>query len=240
MIFIKPKLVHVDCFTYSERTNDTTPIKKASHYTPDWWKALPKQIERENRVVNMNYPASTMKTCYGLVELYKYGFIVPMWTDLLMSFTKDTYKYICADGRTEVHQHNSDQHAGSLNLYWVMKLLNPWIIYEKTGIQFLLNACHWSLLDYSKFKIPYGVLEFKHQHNIHVNFLVEKHNTNVEFDWGVPLLHIIPLVKTDIKIKTHVIDRTEYDRMSKEKEGVRNAFRNFLPKLIKLSIKNEQ
>ena len=79
--FFKRKKIVVDCFTDNYSINELFPIQTANNFYPDWWKNLPKTYDAMNKW-GLRVSQSTMKKCPAIIDLYKTGFIMPLWSDL--------------------------------------------------------------------------------------------------------------------------------------------------------------
>jgi hypothetical protein len=75
----------------------------------------------------------------------------------------------------------------------------------------------WSMLD-SELKnliMPPAILNFKHQHYLHVNIFLPSKPQSYFVKVGTPLVHLIPMTENEVEFKSHHIDSNEYQTMSK-------------------------
>ena len=117
-----------------------------------------------------------------------------------------------------------------------MKIVFPWHIEEKTGVQFLLQKPMWTTnndpLMINKIVSAGGVIDFKSQHCLHLHTFAEIPPVNYEFIWnvGMPLLHMIPLTDKTIKLKTHVIAESEWVKKTQVSTGAKTFLKPSLKK----------
>lgn len=213
-IFIKRKKIVVDCFTVNVDAHDTFPIQPANRFYPAWWKRLPNSYPVET---NHGVPIEqkTMKSCYGLLNHYKHGFILPLWSDLVVQTQADglgnSYSYQYADNRSEIGVHPIDQMGKEFNSLVHVKLVSPWRIREKTGIEFIYMEPTWNYPgDLLTMSTPPGTIEYKYQHTSSVNMFLEK-GRKYAFSAGRPMAHIIPLTDKEVELKCHLVSPAETD-----------------------------
>jgi hypothetical protein len=52
---------------------------------PDWWKEIPKYASENNKLVINPAPSITVKQCAPTVDILSSGYIMPLWTDVLVT-----------------------------------------------------------------------------------------------------------------------------------------------------------
>jgi hypothetical protein len=217
-IFKKQKIV-VDCFTSSKLVHDLFPIAPAKKHIPEWWKRLPVSYPLEVKDSLKNI-ALTMKKCPGAVDLFTTGFILPLWSDLIVTINAEEndlrlhWQFASQDPTWFINTNDYQQFAGAFDGKFVQaKITVPWFVKEKTGVKFALIEPTWSINNPNSITIPPGVLDFKYQNNINVNFFVEKTNTRLHLEAGQPLAHFIPVSEKTVEIKTHQVSNEEYQKL---------------------------
>lgn len=213
-IFIKRKKIIVDCFTTNIDAHDTFPIMPASKFFPNWWKRLPNAFPIETEA-GVQIENRTMKSCSGLINHYKNGFILPLWSDLVVQTQADglgnSYSFQYADGHSNIGVHPLDQMGKEFESLVHVKLTSPWRIREKSGINFIYMEPTWSQpADLLIMSTPPGTIEYKYQHTSSVNMFLEK-GRRYNFTAGRPMAHLIPLTEKEVEIKCHLVSPLEYD-----------------------------
>ena len=170
--FNRSSSVNVDCFTFDASVYKFTPIVKASKTVPKWWSNLKPFKPKFNYEDINNKPRSevNMRNCFGFVELYKKGVVLENWTDISIKTTPEEYRYFYGFG-LQPQEHSRNEYGEGFKDYHHIKLSSPWIMKEKTGVQFLFLGAEWSLENYD-FKILLGVLQFDFNVGTNVNIML--------------------------------------------------------------------
>lgn len=178
---------------------------------PDWWKRLPNS--KPASVVSEEIFNTTMRSCYGFVELYKRGAVIENWTELRLAVDPvNGYEALVTNGLQPV-THPEEQYTGAFKNYYHTKLISPWFLKEKSGVDFMFLGAEWALEDIA-WKILPGLMNFQHVGGTNVNVLLPKQRQDIFLDVGAPLIHLIPL-RDDlrVKFKCHLISEEEFRRL---------------------------
>ena len=216
MFWFKTKEIVIDSFTNQAGLATYFPIQRAGKFLPDWWKQLPKQHTYENS--GIEYQTSTMKRCIGFVDLYKHSFVVPMYTELKIKFAEGNWKCITSAGLYDdkgyievVTSHSREQFGPEFNQYTQLKILMPWVLQEKTGVNFILSGAYWNQTKHwPDAYFASGVLNFKYQNSINISLFTQKQSGMMTFMPNEPLAYLIPMTDKHVTIKTHLISNEEY------------------------------
>lgn len=214
-IFKRRSEVVLDCFTYNYNAYNCFKIDQALKYIPKWWKDLPTDLMNKNMFVSET-PASTMKGCTGFIDFYKNGFIMPLWTDIIINTSESNYSYQCADDKSLILDHDAIQYNNTFKFLHHLKLLSVWTIKCKEAINFMWNSPFWSNNDNENifnnvFIIP-GVLNFKYQTNTNVNMFITKKPNRIFLEAGKPLVYLIPNTEKKITLKHHHVSKDEFEK----------------------------
>jgi hypothetical protein len=234
--FKKPKIV-VDCFTDDNQIGELYPIQHINKFIPDWWKKLPNLLNLLNEN-NVEIPVSTMKYCVGFNNTYSAGMVIPMWTDFFISNSHDRQEYQFADRISELTQHDTAQWGDSFKNHFHVKLISPWVLKEKTGVNWVFTELFYnSNNSLDTHRIMPGIVEYKYQHVTHINMLIKKSDGDrLNFSAGDPMVHLIPMSDKNIKIKTHIVSTDEHSKL----RGIPNTFTNYYNKKKKIMQRNEK
>jgi len=213
-IFKKRKKIVVDCFTTHVDAHDTFPIQLTNKFYPNWFKRLPNAFPVETRN-GVELENKTMKSCYGFINHYRKGFVLPLWSDVIIQTQSDAmgnnYSFQYADGHSEVGVHPMDQMGPEFSSLIHVKLVSPWRIREKTGVEFVYMEPTWSQpADLLTMSTPPGTIEYKYQHTSSVNMFLEK-GRRYSFNAGRPMAHLIPLSDKEVELKCHLVSPLEMD-----------------------------
>jgi hypothetical protein len=219
MIFLfKRKEIVVDCFTYHHSVYEYYRPLNANNFIPDGWKKLPKRLDIKTfpnvPSSKLTTEAATAKTCLGFINLFRTGFIIQNHCEIAVESDEAGNVNVDSLDRSSsfISQHSPEQvWDGFFTNHAHIKLIVPWFVKEKTGVNFLYSKCTWNDTNMAdNFHVVSGILDFKLQHNISVNFFMKK-NSIVRFYAGQPLAHVIPLSEHKVKMKHHLISRQEYE-----------------------------
>jgi hypothetical protein len=209
--FIKRSKITVDCFTSNINALEYFPIAQASEFYPEWWKSLPKfhSTVDEN---GLEIKKVTMKSCDGFIDLYRHGFIIPLWSDLIIETMPNGFRYNFAEGsHNEIGRHDYEQMSNEFINYIHFKIMSPWRLREKSEVKFLFFQPSYNnvstLLDWH---IMPGMMDFSYQHATNINILAPR-GKRFEIPAGCPVAHIIPITDKDVEIKTHFLDVKDVD-----------------------------
>ena len=219
MFWFKRKPIVVDAFTYKERIATDYAIAKSTQYLPEWWRQLPASRPHPDW---SEVATATMKTCQGFIDLYRNSFTLPLWSDLCIELDNSQggrdWRYIFADRNSLITEHNRGQFDGTKNFpdQQHFKIESPWILKEKTGVQFLMTEQTWNQEEFfNAFKVLPGVLDFRYQHSVNINtfFRYTGAKESILLPAGHALAFIIPLTEHDVEFRCHVVTQQEYNTM---------------------------
>jgi hypothetical protein len=206
--FFRKKPLVLNCVTDRPEVATYAPIKKASAFYPDWWKRLPKELPGVSEASSLG----TMKGCVGMRDLYQYGLMLPMWSDLLIevgAVGNHAYKFQYSDLTSRAGHHGGEQRGtfAPEDDYQHIKLVSPWLFSCDEDVPFVWTEPTWDMESLMPHRILPAVTDFKYQKTTNVNFLVPRKPseiTSFTIPFGHPLVQITPL--TDRELKINVVE----------------------------------
>lgn len=218
--FRKPKIV-VNAYTAMPVLTEMAPIQPIKKFLPQWWKDLPRTVDVKRPDHQISSERGTLKICDGFLDYNKTGFIIPMWSDLKIATTKTgkwTYAYPSEDPYPIV-DHPSNQYGPHFSNFINMKFISPWILEEKTGVNFLWTTPTWHMSKHwGKLNILPGIVNYKIHNSTNIPMFVPKKDDVIELHHGEPLIHLVPLTEREVEIKLHQIT---YDEFLQRTNGTR-------------------
>jgi hypothetical protein len=194
------------------------PIPAAS-FVPEWWKNMPIYTENRASFALDPYPSVTTKRCFPMLDAISSGYMVTLWSDVLVSENKNindkariqwTTKEPVADAWSEIHTEGFEYPDDCSKI--VFKYMHGWIIETPPG---------WSCL--ITHPIGYNNLPIRTLTGV-VDTDVLKTAANSPFmiksgfegiiEKGTPMFQIIPFKRSDWK--------AEYE-LQKENENFLNT-----------------
>jgi hypothetical protein len=212
-IFIKRSTINIDCFTANPGIHTHHPVVLANEAIPDWWKPMKGIVQVER--FGIKHDAATIKRCDGIIGLYKNGVCIPLWSDIIIETNNQgEFRYLySSEENPPVNTHFKNQFSNYFDNLIHLKIQSPWLIEEKTGINFYFNQATWNLLHHAHhLNIVPAIINFKHQSSTHINLFMPKQENRVELTAGQPILHLVPLSDKKIILNNHLISEEEHKR----------------------------
>lgn len=213
--FIKPSVIHLDCFTQDARVHKYYPIAKSTNFYPEWWKNLPKTYKNEHRW----FGNATMKTCPGFIDYYTNSISIPMWSDWIIDVLgkNQGYRWQFADSKTEVTHHDEQQFKNFIDTtdYAHIKIASPWRVKAKKSLKCVWTYPVWNYNIPDDILVLPAVINFRYTYGTDINILINMSRAKKIFiNEGVPLVNLIPMTDKRIKIHNHLVSTTEYTKIA--------------------------
>lgn len=220
-MFFKPKKIILNAYTCRSDVYENSRPEKASNFFPEWWKQTPKEFKSPNQIS----PLPTIKRCYGFLEQFQHGFMLPMWSDFALEIMPNgALRWEFSDRKSEAAPHMAEQRGAYLapEKYLHMKLVSPWTFSCAEDIHWQFIQPVWNFDQPDNLIIPSGIIEFKYQHGVNVNmFFPDRHLAGVRtIPWGQPLYHIIPISERPIELRHHLVTVEEWMRLNDSHAGL--------------------
>ena len=241
--------VREDCAAYA----DLAPVRPAKEFMPAWYKNLQREwTEMRDYDESWNtipYKDNSIKKCPTVKDMMFSGYIIPLWLDLKISYTKETgfnwYNKHAFDNTITYHDPHSigsmPINDGSWNT--ALKFENPWDIVTPPGWSVLITSPwyhrHW------EFEIMPSVVETDSYHQMNIPFLY--HGTGEKtFRQGMPLIQVIPFKRNGfdglLDYESRVMTKEEsiyYDKSRKAERTKQNGWYRWLTQTNRKKWKNE-
>lgn len=208
LFFIKPSQLTVDCFTTNEIVYQTAKIEPAVKFVPNWWKQLPKSYGEHPYI-----QTGTLKKCLGFLDLYKSGFIMPMWCDFAVDIGpigSNYYKYQYADFLSVANEHPENQKGTfcTPTNYQHLKLNSHWFLKTNKNLNWLFMDVIWNDVNLPPYRVLTGVLNFKYDNSTNVNVIFKRQEKEQQIfiPYKTPLVHLIPMTEKFIKLNYELVD----------------------------------
>lgn len=216
-MFKKPLIINA--YTYREEILRHAHIESASKFLPDWWKELsPEPTLKLDEKTPSYY--KNMRHCAGFLDLYRHGFMVPLWSDLLVELGEKGSPWLSwqfSDEESDAVVHQAHQRGSFLDekKYQHLKLQTPWILDCKEDIDWIVAPPSWNISEPDDMIVPTGIVNFKYQRQINANMFMRRGDTNrvVHLEFGQPLLQMIPLTERKVIMNHHLIGAEKWKNM---------------------------
>lgn len=195
----------VDAYHYAQ-------WQKASSVKPKWWKDIP-NIEPS---FDMPFGGQTMKHCTGFNDLYKNAFLIPLWSDVMLGYSKkgeSGWKYVFADEVSKLTCHPQFQRGEWLpeDQYQHFKFNTPWMAECTDDINFLYTSAEYQNNNPFKFFTLNGVVNYKEFLGTDVNVVLPRQDedTEIVLPKNEILAMVVPLTDKQVEIRHHLITQDE-------------------------------
>jgi len=206
------KPIHINAFV-SEKfsyVNEFHPIVPSSKFIPPWWKNTKKSHFDFDKFAEIK----TVKGCSGIIETFKNGYILPLWTDLaFLHSNEENWKYRFADNKSSITYHGNGQFHNFYTDYSFFKIDAPWWIKTSEDIKILSLDPFYLTNEPKPYMVPYGFLNTTIILPINFFFFLKKNQqyNQLLIESGTPLLQIIPITEKPIKFTTEVLSEREFE-----------------------------
>ena len=187
----------------------------AANFMPDWYKNLPTTYKRKNEF-NLEFESPTVRSCHGIKETIRNGFIFPMWCDFIIEIDPDrSYRYQFSDAEKGLMEHNRVQYHGLFEDSIIIKFKNPWIAKTSRPASFYATQPLYHIGSIPEFFISPGFISFNERItnslSVFIIFPVKPHTQRIMIPVGFPLMQLISTENCFWHIKTECISQDVHD-----------------------------
>jgi len=210
--FIKPSVIHLDCFTQDVRVHKFYPIAPSAQFLPEWWRKLPKTYT--NKKIWWGTP--TIKSCPGFTEYYKNSITIPLWCDLIIDIAAQGqgFRWQFADEQTSAVVHDEEQYTDFIDTrkYSHFKITSPWCFKTKKSVKWAWNFPIWNHRAFDSLAILPAVIDYRYNYTTNINIIINKSIEQlISLNAGIPLVNLIPMSDKRVEIHNHIVSKDEYE-----------------------------
>jgi len=197
----------IEFFSTIPGVAEAFPIIEAKNYKPDWTKSAIKDLSERKNKKDFHYDTGRfthVSYCPGIFDLFKTGYIVPMWYDVNIKTEKNKpgFSWEVADKNFGalsdmkfIDTHNEKitdfipKRKGTSNS--IVKINTPWNVIVPEGLKLLCLPLNYP--DHYDYESTTGLLDPSQSSelNVQMNWNVENGERLIKA--GTPLMHVIPL-----------------------------------------------
>jgi hypothetical protein len=208
----------IEFFSTMPGVADAFPIAPAKNFRPKWM-----QVAKDDYIKTINERQDKFNhiyQCPGIFELYRHGFIVPMWYDALIVTDKNKRGFgfitptndLQQDGRILIDKHD-DKLTQMIpprphSLPFIVKINTPWNIIAPKGVKFLMMPITYP--DSHEFENAIGILDPGVSCEINFQLWWNIKDGETLLKAGTPMVHLIPLSPELYDVVCR--DMTEHDK----------------------------
>jgi len=214
------KIQFISTYEGLETIEECLP-RPAKNFIPKWFKDIPSQVDK----------AVTVKNCPSFPDYFSQGYIIPMWSDVKLSFIKNIPKFELSAKRFSFDIHGNEQMLNykkatfnGIEGQFVFKADCPWRI---------ITPPEWSVLQLPLFyhfnqewSVLPGVIDTDIHSEINQQILYHGDGKEVTIKCGDPFVLYIPFKRSD-KLKHEVRHQTlkEYQKFDKDRLLLNQSFK---------------
>jgi hypothetical protein len=215
------KITFVSTVSGLESSEDILP-RPAKYFIPQWFKDIPSTIP------------SSVKVCPSFPDYFSQGYIIPMWCDVKLAYTKETDKWEWKTPSSvftwETHSpeqliNHKTPNFNGVDGQFVFKAISPWRIITPPG---------WSVLQLPLFyhfnkewSVLPGIIDTDIQNEVNQQVLYHGNDKEIEIKQGDPFALLIPFKRSN-KLDYEVRYQNNNDQESFHKQFL-EATGKFLP-----------
>ena len=204
------------------------PIKPAIKFLPEWFKNVPLYPPDSN--LNPDLHLGTIKQCPGFIDLFKKGFVVPLWCDLYLEIKETEIKWKTPNDKFIFSFHNNVQFKDHLpshaqkNVIAVLKTICPWRVRTPPEISLLQLPM---LYHYNPhFTVASGIVDTDIYHEINQQMIFHKIE-NIKIKRGTPLCMYIPFRREEFNYIVRETNSTDEKIQNKHFFDASSTFSGF-------------
>jgi hypothetical protein len=227
----------IEFFSSIHGVAESTPILHAKDVQHGWFSECRDDYVKRLNAANGGTFAHAYR-CPGIFDLFKNGFFIPAWCDIMIETNGDPnyYKWTIPNvtmvelmNETElapiVQDHSFDGVARNIpvppnTLRSIVKINTPWHIVAPKGIKFIMLPIPYS--DDFTFTQSTGILDPSLSDAINLQLYWHKLNGSYTIKAGMPLAYMIPL--TEKKYDFICRDKNAYDELWLKKKKFLSNF----------------
>lgn len=176
---------------------EVAPPVPAGSVLPGWWRDTEPHYQRQTPF--QVYPSelrlrqnATVRTCPGIRDYLTGGYILPLWSDVAITFDGDTYRWEAARSDFAIESHEPAQYEKmpSSGFPVAIKFISPWFCRTPPGYSIRMLPCFYFFEQLWQ-ALP-GVIHSDTLHATNVNLFFEITKGQIVLPEGTPLAHVIP------------------------------------------------
>jgi len=212
----------IEFFSTIPGVAEAFPIIEAKNFKPDWTKSAIKDlVDKKSKSTNNDTGRFThLAYCPGIFDLFKTGYIVPMWYDINIKTQKNTpgFSWTMADKsfgslsdikfidtHSDIITDFIPKRKGTIDN--IVKINTPWNVIVPDGVKFICLPISYP--DNFDYESTTGILDPSQSSeiNIQMNWNVEDGERMIKA--GTPLMHVIPLSEETFNLEVRTANEKD-------------------------------
>ena len=205
---MKPKIEFISMADGLESIEECIP-KPAKNFIPQWFKDIPPRVP------------NTVKFCPSFTDYFSMGYVLPMWTDVRLSFNRVSedqteWSWNTPSQNFTVEAHTDGQFTDYVKPSFlgidgeiIFKANCPWRIITPKGWSVLQLPLFYNFN--KEFSVLPGIIDTDIHHEINQQILYHGNKKEIEIKRGTPLALYVPFKREDAYLDADVRFANEKD-----------------------------
>lgn len=212
---MKNKIEFISTIEGLEEIEECKP-KPAKHFIPKWYKDIPNIVNKDLPLYFSDSHLATAKMCPSFPDYFSQGYIIPMWSDAILHYDKETLAWHWKTNLSKWDAHPNAQFIDHVEPYYqgfegnfIFKTVCPWRIVTPPG---------WSVFQLPlfyhfnpNFSVLPGIIDTDVHSEINQQVLYHSKEDTITIDCGDPFVLYIPF-KRNSKLEMSIRYQTEEDK----------------------------
>ena len=216
MIFKKKN--KIDFFSKIPGVAETFPIIPTSKFKPKWVEACKNDFIRNKG----SKQPSHLQLCPGIFEVYKYGYVVPMWHDVTIKTFRDREDFEAGTPSKHLNEMYNGEVVGThpyeitkwlpkrpYSKHAFVKLNTPWHVIAPPGVKFLVIPIPYA--DNYDYESAIGILDPSVSTEVNIQAYWNVNEGERKIFAGTPMMQLVPISEKSFDLD--VRDATEHDKI---------------------------
>lgn len=209
-------------FTTIKEAYTYAPVEETIKFLPSWFKSIPSSYSSPDTHPLFQVP--TIRNCVGLLEYFKKGAIMPLWSDVRINIGEagntEEDMWCFSNGHSRLESHGADQ-WGSNSAFLDpqtdahLKFVTPWHFKPSKDIPIFLGKPEW-VKEIRDLHIMQGIYRYGNTDSLNLNCIAKRRLApyTIELSYGTPLAYFLPLTEQDVEYKVEHVTAAEFDKLS--------------------------
>jgi len=201
--------------------------KPTKAFIPDWFKNIPSHgfIKTLDNGEITDFPDNqTVKSCPSFPDYFSQGYVIPMWTDLIIKYEEatKTWSYLMPGQEFKMESHSNDQFLSHVDANFlgrksefVFKFISPWTLRTPKGYSVLQLPMLYHFND--NFSVLPGIVDTDTSHEINQQVVYHGAGKELLIPRGTPIAQYIPFKRENYDMTVALEDESMQEAMAKNR-----------------------
>tara|TARA_B100000925_G_scaffold11957_2_gene8403 strand:- start:1015 stop:1746 length:732 start_codon:yes stop_codon:yes gene_type:complete len=212
----------IEFFSKVTGVAEAFPIIQSKDFHTKWMKTCMADYKTKKNTLQPSH----IQMCPGIFELYKYGFMVPLWHDTVIKAFSDREDFDYVIPSQYLNELRGGDAVGThpyevtkflpkrhYSKHAVVKMNSPWHIVAPPGVKFLVLPIPYP--DTYELEHTMGILDPAVSTELNFQFYLNINQGEIMLKAGTPMMYLVPITEHDYSYE--VRDMNDHDKAWLEK-----------------------